>query len=99
MSHNDHPIKELPEWAQSLFADFLSAEMHNDATMFQCATLEDTHRAFEMMMRAYVAGYRDRTKGLRPVPKIRDYPPQAQATKGKAGPPPLPPQGPFNKGR
>lgn len=98
MSYDNRPITELPVWAQLLFGEFLAAEMDNDATMFKCLTLEDSHRAFEMMMRAYVAGYRDRTKGLRPVPKL-SFPPQAQAIKGKKGPPPIPPQGPYHKGR
>ena len=62
------------------------------------ATLEDTHKAFEMMQRAYVAGFRDRTKQLRPLPKLRDYPEKPDG-KGLTSPSkPIQP-GPFNKGR
>ena len=94
----EHPIKDLPEWAKLLYAEYLRQEMSNEDALFKCNTLEDTHRAFEMMMRAYVAGFRDRTKQLRPLPKLRDYPEKPDG-KGLTSPSkPIQP-GPFNKGR
>ena len=101
----EHPIKDLPEWAKLLYAEYLRQEMSNEDALFKCNTLEDTHRAFEMMMRAYVAGFRDRTRQLRPLPKLRDYPEKPDGktmrNNGKGPPPPskhIQP-GPFNKGR
>lgn len=97
----DNPILVLPFWAQLLYAEHLRQEMDNEGALFKCNTLEDTHKAFEMMQRAYVAGYQDRTKQLRPVPKLRDpYPLESKPS--KKGPPPLPKPiepGPFNKSR
>jgi hypothetical protein len=97
----ERPIKDLPEWAQLLYAEYLRQEMANEGTMFQCSTLPDTHKAFDMVMRAYVAGYRDRTKQLRPVPQLRDFPvkPDGTTKRNGKGPPPLPTNSPFNKGR
>jgi hypothetical protein len=95
-----NPIEDLPDWVQLLFADFLSRENKNEETIFYCSTKLDAQKAFQMMERAYVAGYRDRTKQLRAVPKLRDpYPPLPEAKPPRRGPPPLPTEGPYHKGR
>lgn len=92
-------ISELPGWAQVLLADYLKVEMNDDKHMFKTPTAEDTRRAFDMMIRCYVSGFRDRTKGLRALPKLRDDSEVQHTSAPRKGPPPLPPQGPYSKGR
>jgi len=61
-------IETLPEWAQTLFGNWLHTEMSNEATVPNGATLTDTYKIADMVLRAYIQGYKDRTKQLRPVP-------------------------------